>query len=109
MDGRGSSAARPASESPRGRKPRATWDVLWSKALFFLKRRPKPVALIQAKVAEADRRRRNRQLNIKVHEDCSRAFSALAKAQGMSKAAFLKDMVAERLERLRGQKLKLEG
>ena len=45
--------------------------------------------------------RRNRQQNIKVGEDCSAAFAALAEAQGISKAALFEDMVAERLETLR--------
>jgi hypothetical protein len=44
---------------------------------------------------------RNRQQNIKVSEDCSLAFAAIAEAQGISKAALFEDMVAERLETLR--------
>jgi hypothetical protein len=44
--------------------------------------------------------RRNRQLNLKVSEDCSTHFAALAKAQGISKAALFEDLVAERLEKL---------
>ncbi len=42
--------------------------------------------------------KRNRQQNIKVSEDCSVAFAALAEAHGLSKAALFEDMVAERLE-----------
>lgn len=42
--------------------------------------------------------KRNRQQNIKVSEDCSIAFAALAKSRGISKAALFEDMVAERLE-----------
>ena len=41
--------------------------------------------------------KRDRQQNIKVSEDCSAAFAALAKAHGISKAALFEDMVAERL------------
>ena len=44
--------------------------------------------------------KRTRQQNIKVSEDCSAAFAALAEAQGISKAALFEDMVAERLEAL---------
>jgi hypothetical protein len=40
--------------------------------------------------------KRDRQQNIKVSEDCSAAFAALARAQGISKAALFEDMVAER-------------
>jgi hypothetical protein len=66
--------------------------------LSLLKR--KPAAAIEPQSA-APPARRNRQQNIKVSEDCSAAFAALAEAQGMSKAALFEDMVVERLEALR--------
>ncbi len=67
--------------------------------LSLLKRKPKPPAQVEYKAVEPVRR--NRQQNIKVSEDCSVAFAALAEAQGISKAALFEDMVAERLETLR--------
>jgi hypothetical protein len=51
--------------------------------------------------------KRDRQQNIKVSEDCSAAFAALAKAQGISKAALFEDMVAERLAVAKQQGMKL--
>lgn len=73
--------------------------------LSILRRKPKPLAKIEPQAAEPIRR--NRQQNIKVSGDCSVAFSALAEAQGISKAALFEDMVAERLETLRRQGVKL--
>ncbi len=61
-----------------------------------LRRRPKPAPAIPDGSKEG--RRRDRQQNIKVSKDCSLAFAALAKAQGLSKAALFEDMVAERFE-----------
>jgi hypothetical protein len=52
--------------------------------------------------------KRDRQQNINVSEDCAVAFQALAKVQGLSKAALFEDMVAERVETLKGQGVKLE-
>ncbi|MGO9545361.1 MAG: hypothetical protein ACLPPF_11270 [Rhodomicrobium sp.] len=52
--------------------------------------------------------RRNRQQNIKVSEDCSVAFAALANAHGISKAALFEDMVAERLETAQRQGFELK-
>jgi hypothetical protein len=52
--------------------------------------------------------RRTRQQNIKVSEDCSIAFAALAKAHGISKAALFEDMVAERFEAARRQGIDLK-
>lgn len=74
--------------------------------LSLWKRKPEPIA--EEPVARAaDSARRNRQQNIKVSEDCAAHFTALAKAQGMSRAELFEDMVAERLEalRLRGVKV----
>jgi len=51
--------------------------------------------------------RRDRQQNIKVSEDCSAAFAALAQTYGVSKASLFEDMVAERLETLKRQGVKL--
>ncbi len=64
--------------------------------LFLLKRKPRPMAESAAQTLPPAKR--NRQQNIKVSEDCSIAFAALAEAHGMSKAALFEDMVAERLE-----------
>ncbi len=64
--------------------------------LSLLKRKPKPPVKIESQAAEPVRR--TRQQNIKVSDDCSVAFAALAEAQGISKAALFEDMVAERLE-----------
>jgi hypothetical protein len=73
--------------------------------LSLLKRKPKAPA--KAKLPSPAPLRRNRQQNIKVTGDCSVAFAALAAAQGLSKAALFEDMVAERLETLQGQGMKL--
>ncbi len=67
--------------------------------LSILRRKPKLPVIVEQGTPE--RVRRNRQQNIKVSEDCSAAFAALAEAQGISKAALFEDMVAERLETLR--------
>jgi hypothetical protein len=72
--------------------------------LSFLKRKPEALAKDEEK--RAGPMRKNWQ-NIKVSEDCGIAFAALAEAQGLSKAALFEDMVAERLERLERQGLKL--
>ncbi len=75
--------------------------------LSLLKRKPKLPAVVQPETAGAAKR--TRQQNIKVSDDCSAAFAALAEAQGISKAALFEDMVAERLEaaQRRGMKLRL--
>lgn len=52
--------------------------------------------------------RRNRQQNIKVSDDCALLFAALAKAQGLSKAALFEDLVAARFEDLRRQGVQVE-
>jgi hypothetical protein len=77
--------------------------------LSILRRKPKPIAMIEqgADLPSAEPARRNRQQNIKVSEDCAIAFAALADAHGLSKAALFEDMVAERLEMLRRQGIKL--
>ncbi len=73
----------------------------------------KPPALIEPTPAEpvepqpTELVRRDRQQNIKVSEDCSAAFAALAKAQGISRAALFEDMVAERLATVERQGMKL--
>jgi hypothetical protein len=72
--------------------------------LFLLRR--KPPAKIERPAPEPARR--NRQQNIKVSEDCSFAFTALAEAQGISKAALFEDMVAERLETAQRQGFELK-
>ncbi len=73
--------------------------------LSLLKRKPKPPAMIEQPATEPVRR--NRQQNIKVSEDCSVAFAALAEAHGISKAALFEDMVAERFEAARRQGVNL--
>jgi len=74
--------------------------------LSLLKRKPKAPVVIEPQPAEPIRR--THQQNIKVSDDCSVAFAALAEAQGISKAALFEDMVAERLEAAerRGMKLR---
>ncbi len=67
--------------------------------LSLLRRKQKPEVMIEQGAREPVQR--NRQQNIKVSEDCSLAFAAIAEAQGISKAALFEDMVAERLEMLR--------
>ena len=52
--------------------------------------------------------RRVKQQNIKVSEDCCAAFAAIAKALCMTKAQLFEDMVAERLEQLQRQGVKVE-
>jgi hypothetical protein len=74
--------------------------------LRLLKRKPKLPAAIEQQAVEPAKR--DRQQNIKVSLDCSAAFAALAEAQGMTKAAFFEDMVAERLEAAQRQGLALK-
>jgi hypothetical protein len=74
--------------------------------LSLLKRKPKAAAEIEPETAVPHRR--NRQQNIKVTDDCWDAFAALAGAQGISKAALFKDMVAERLDTIRRRGMKFE-
>lgn len=74
--------------------------------LSLLRRKPKLPVVIQQQAAEPPVRR-NRQQNIKVSDDCSAAFAALAEAQGISKAALFEDMVAERLEMAERQGIRL--
>jgi len=74
--------------------------------LSLLKRKPKPAVLIEQKAPDA--MRRTRQQNIKVSDDCAAAFAALAEAQRLSKSALFEDMVAERLETLQRQGVRLE-
>jgi hypothetical protein len=76
--------------------------------LSFLKRKQEPVPQIGPPQPEAAVRR-TRQQNIKVSNDCAAAFAALAAAQGFSKAALFEDMVAERLQQLERQRVKLSA
>lgn len=71
--------------------------------LSLLRRKPKPEVTVEQGPKEPVQR--NRQQNIKVSEDCSVAFAAIAEAQGISKAALFEDMVAERLETLRRHRI----
>ncbi|MFZ1110294.1 MAG: ribbon-helix-helix protein, CopG family [Rhodomicrobium sp.] len=79
-------------------------------SLFRPKQKPavqaEPVKYIEAEPTETVRRAR--QQNIKASEDCCEAFARIAKAQGMSKAELFEDLVAERLEMLRRQGVKVE-
>jgi hypothetical protein len=76
--------------------------------LSLLKRKPTSPAQIEHQAAEPhEAPRRKKQQNIKVTEDTSIAFAAVAEAQGLSKAALFEDMVAERLEVLQRQGIKL--
>lgn len=74
--------------------------------LSIWRRKPQPVAEVEHEAPEPVRRRS--QQNIKVSEDCSATFDALAKAQGISKAALFEDMVAERLAVAERQGVKLK-
>lgn len=65
-----------------------------------------PINYLEAEPAEPVRR--HKQQNIKASEDCCEAFARIAQAQGMSKAELFEDMVAERLELLRRQGVKVE-
>ena len=65
-----------------------------------------PVEYLEAGPSEPVRR--VKQQNIKASEDCCEAFAKIAKAQGMTKAELFEDMVAERLEVLRRQGVKVE-
>ena len=49
-----------------------------------------------------------KQQNIKASEDCCALFAALAKAEGLSKAALFEDLVAERFETLQRQGVKVD-
>jgi len=73
--------------------------------LSFLKR--KPEAPVQTETRASPPVRRQRQQNIKVSEDCAATFAAIAEAQGFSRAALFEDMVAERLQQLEQQGVKL--
>ncbi len=75
--------------------------------LSLLKRKTKPAVVVAPEPAEPIRR--THQQNIKVSEDCSAAFAALAEAQGISKAALFEDMVAERLEALQRRGVKFQA
>jgi hypothetical protein len=74
--------------------------------LSIWRRKPEPAAAIEQGASEPVRR--TQQQNIKVSEDCSLAFAALAKALGVSKAALFEDMVAERLAMSERQGLRLK-
>jgi hypothetical protein len=74
--------------------------------LALLRRRAKPAGAMLDQPRHSARR--DRQQNIKVSTDCCIAFAALAEAQGISKAALFEDMVAERLETVKQQGVKLE-
>ena len=73
--------------------------------LSFLTRKPKPAVQIEPRVEAPVRRQR--QQNIKVSEDCAATFAAIAEMQGFSKAGLFEDMVAERLQLLEQQGVKL--
>jgi hypothetical protein len=73
--------------------------------LSFLKRRPEAPAQIEPRAMPPIRRAR--QQNIKVSDDCAATFAAIAEAQGFSKAGLFEDMVAERLQLLERQGVKL--
>ena len=73
--------------------------------LSFLKRKPETPVQIEPHVGAPIRRQR--QQNIKVSDDCAAHFAAIAEAQGFSKAVLFEDMVAERLQQLEQQGVKL--
>ena len=74
--------------------------------LTFLKRKAETAGQIES-AQQATPAPRARQQNIKVSGDCAAAFAAIAAAQGFSKAALFEDMVAERLQQLERQGVKL--
>ena len=74
--------------------------------LSIWRRKPETAAAIEQGPPEPVQR--NRQQNIKVSEDCSAAFAALARALGVSKAALFEDMVAERLAMAERQGVRLK-
>jgi hypothetical protein len=75
--------------------------------LTFLKRKQlEPTAQVEPP-QPATPVRRARQQNIKVSGDCAAAFAAIAAAQGFSKAALFEDMVADRLQQLERQGMKV--
>jgi hypothetical protein len=74
--------------------------------LSIWRRKPEPVAAIEQGPSEPVQR--NCQQNIKVSEDCSAAFAALARTLGVSKAALFEDMVAKRLAMAERQGVKLK-
>ena len=73
--------------------------------LSFLKRKPETPVPIEPRAMPPIRRAR--QQNIKVSDDCAATFAAIADAQGFSKAGLFEDMVAERLQLLEQQGVKL--
>lgn len=75
--------------------------------LFVTKEKAAQVLENRAEVVT--HRRRKRQQNIKVSEDCQAAFEGLAKALGVSRASLFEDMVAERLEALDKEGVKSGG
>ena len=74
--------------------------------LSLLKRKSKPPVVVEQQPTEPVRR--THQQNIKVSEDCSAAFAALAEAQGISKASLFEDMVASGWRRCSGEASKSE-
>jgi hypothetical protein len=80
--------------------------------LSLLRRKPIPpapverIAYSEPEVSEPVKR--GKQQNIKASEDCCATFAALARAQGMSRSALFEDMVAERLEMLQRQGIRIE-
>ena len=53
--------------------------------------------------------KRDRQLNLKVSEDCKVIFEAIVKTLDTSNAALFEDLVAARLEELERQGVKVEA
>ncbi|MBJ7532794.1 hypothetical protein JDN40_01495 [Rhodomicrobium vannielii ATCC 17100] len=82
--------------------------------LFSFRRKPEPqdmapVAVVEpAGLLDVEPVKRTKQQNIKASDDCCAAFTAIAKAQGISKSALFEDMVAERLEALQRQGIRVE-
>lgn len=74
--------------------------------LSLWKRKPEPQPELPQLAVDVVKR--DRQQNIKVSEDCSTLFAALAEAQGISKAALFEDMVAERYNTLQRRGVSLQ-
>ena len=77
--------------------------------LNLWRRRQQALTLARAAATPPDANaRRNKQKNLKASADCIAAFAAIAQASHISEAALFEDMVAERLEVLAKQGVKLD-
>jgi hypothetical protein len=75
--------------------------------LSFLKRNPEPAVTQIEPPQRAAQHGAPANRTSRWSGDCAAAFAAIAEAQGFSKAALFEDMVAERLQQLERQGVKL--